>query len=215
MAQPNRNPVMGPYASRRNTYCPPARGHMVASSAHESAPVSVSTPARAHAISSHPGAPTSRVDSAEVMKIPEPIMDPITSSVASSGPSPRSRRASGSGVAGADGGDGSAAWRMGERDAGAVDGGAGSIQCKRPPIAAHRIASAVRRRNASARRVGGRGTRAERKVPGVPVQTFPRIFGQAPLVAPAHCRVADGPCTRGAESLAHRSRGADSKARLR
>ena len=38
---------------------------------------------------SQPGAPTNRVDSAEVIKIPDPIIEPITIMVASSGASPR------------------------------------------------------------------------------------------------------------------------------
>src|SRR5919206_665243 len=87
--QPKRNPMDGPYASRRNTYCPPARGHIAASSAQQSAPVIVSTPASAHATSSQPGEPTSRDDSAEVMKIPDPIIEPTTIIVASSRLSPR------------------------------------------------------------------------------------------------------------------------------
>ena len=57
--------------------------------AQQSAPVIVSTPASAHAISSQPGEPTSRDDSAEVMKIPDPIIEPTTIIVASSRLSPR------------------------------------------------------------------------------------------------------------------------------
>src|SRR6185295_4199268 len=81
----------GPYASRRNTYCPPARGHIAASSAQQSAPVMVSTPASAQATSNQPGDPTSRDDSAEVMKMPEPIIEPTTIMVASSRLRPRRR----------------------------------------------------------------------------------------------------------------------------
>src|ERR1041384_8461778 len=87
--QPKRNPTEGPYASRKNTYWPPARGHIAASSAQQSAPVIVSTPASAQAASSHPGEPTRREDSAEVMKIPDPIIDPTTIMVASSRLRPR------------------------------------------------------------------------------------------------------------------------------
>src|ERR1051325_10948326 len=87
--QPKRNPTGGPYASRRNTYWPPARGHMAANSAQHIAPVMVSTPASAHAASSHPGEPTSRDDSAETINIPDPIIDPTTIMVASSRLSPR------------------------------------------------------------------------------------------------------------------------------
>ena len=49
----------------------------------------VMTPAMTQARTSQPGVPISRVDSAEVMKMPEPIIEPITIMVASSGPSPR------------------------------------------------------------------------------------------------------------------------------
>src|ERR1041384_5245208 len=89
--QPKRNPTEGPYASRRNTYWPPARGHIAASSAQQSAPVIVSTPASAQAAINQPGDPTSRDDSAEVMKMPEPIIEPTTIIVASSRLRPRRR----------------------------------------------------------------------------------------------------------------------------
>src|SRR5919112_622618 len=87
--QPKRNPIDGPYASLRKTYCPPARGHIAASSAQHSAPVIVSMPAKAQATKSHPGDPTNRDDSAEVIKIPDPIIDPTTIIVASSRLRPR------------------------------------------------------------------------------------------------------------------------------
>src|SRR5581483_6657573 len=64
---------------------------MVASSEQQSAPVIVSKPAIAHARSSQPGAPLSRDVSADVIKIPDPIIDPITIMVASIGPSARTR----------------------------------------------------------------------------------------------------------------------------
>jgi hypothetical protein len=70
-------------------YWPPARGIIAASSAQQRAPVIVSTAATTQANSSQPGAPINRADSAEVMKIPEPIIDPITIIVASSGPRAR------------------------------------------------------------------------------------------------------------------------------
>src|SRR6266404_2117693 len=88
-AQPKRKPIEGPKASRRKTYCPPARGHIAASSAQHRAPVIVRTPARAQATSSQPGAPTSLEDSAETIKIPEPIIEPTTIMVASNKPRPR------------------------------------------------------------------------------------------------------------------------------
>ncbi len=62
---------------------------MAAISAAVAAPQTVMTPATAHAASSQPGVPTSLADSAEVMKIPEPIIDPTTIIVASIVPSSR------------------------------------------------------------------------------------------------------------------------------
>src|SRR4029453_8663225 len=67
---------------------------MVASSEQQRAPVIVNKPAIAHARSNQPGAPLSRDDSAEVIKIPEPIIEPITIMVASIGPSVRTSPAS-------------------------------------------------------------------------------------------------------------------------
>src|SRR5213080_3344816 len=64
---------------------------MVASSEQHNAPVIVSKPATAHASRSHPGAPLNRDDSAEVIKMPDPIIEPITIIVASIGPSARTR----------------------------------------------------------------------------------------------------------------------------
>src|SRR5829696_9732706 len=87
--QPNRKPIDGPYASRRKTYWPPARGHIAASSAQHNAPVIVRTPASAHAAISQPGEPTKREDSAEVIKMPDPIIEPTTIIVASSRLRPR------------------------------------------------------------------------------------------------------------------------------
>src|SRR6476646_4085325 len=65
---------------------PPARGIIAASSEQQSAPVIVITPATVHASNSQPGAPVSRDDSADVMKMPEPIIEPTTIIAASSGP---------------------------------------------------------------------------------------------------------------------------------
>ena len=49
----------------------------------------VRTPANAHANSNQPGEPTKRDDSAEVIKIPDPIIEPTTIIVASSTLKPR------------------------------------------------------------------------------------------------------------------------------
>src|SRR6185312_1928856 len=70
-------------------YIPPACGIMAESSPYESAPAMVSAPAIAHATSNHPGLPISRAISDETMKIPEPIITPITSMVESNKPRPR------------------------------------------------------------------------------------------------------------------------------
>jgi hypothetical protein len=69
--------------SRRNTYCPPARGYIAASSPYVSAPRIVTTPETTHAISNQNGELTLREMSAETMNMPEPIIDPATSIVAS------------------------------------------------------------------------------------------------------------------------------------
>src|SRR5437763_17130083 len=63
---------------------------MAASSADASAPETVIRPAKAQARNNQPGAPTSRADSADVMKMPDPIIEPTTIIVASSKLSPRS-----------------------------------------------------------------------------------------------------------------------------
>src|SRR5438105_435226 len=75
--------MSGPMDSRRKTYWPPARGNMAASSPYASAPSSVMMPVRIHATSRNQGDPTVREMSAETMKIPEPIIEPATSIVAS------------------------------------------------------------------------------------------------------------------------------------
>src|SRR6266404_5686331 len=87
--QPKRKPVAAPKASRRKTYWPPARGIIAASSAQHSAPVIVITPASNQAASSQPGEPTSRADSDETRKMPDPIIEPTTIMIASSDPRPR------------------------------------------------------------------------------------------------------------------------------
>jgi hypothetical protein len=81
--------VPGLYASRRNTYGPPARGIIAASSAQHNAPVMVITPASAQATSSQPGEPINLELSAEVMKMPDPIIEPITIIVPSTRVRPR------------------------------------------------------------------------------------------------------------------------------
>src|SRR6185295_4436244 len=69
--------------SLRKTYCPPARGYIAASSPYARAPRIVTTPDTIHAISSQNGELTVRAMSAATMKMPEPIIEPATSMVAS------------------------------------------------------------------------------------------------------------------------------------
>ena len=64
---------------------------MAAISAAQSEPVIVISPARPQATSSHPAHRRYRADSADVMKIPEPIIDPTTIIAASIVPSSRTR----------------------------------------------------------------------------------------------------------------------------
>jgi hypothetical protein len=51
--------------------------------------VIVNNPANAHASNSQPGAPLNRDDSADTIKMPDPIIEPMTIMVASIGPSAR------------------------------------------------------------------------------------------------------------------------------
>src|SRR2546423_2473240 len=69
--------------SRRNTYWPPALGYIAASSPYASATKMVTTPDTTQAIRSQKGEFTVREISADTMKIPEPIIEPATSIVAS------------------------------------------------------------------------------------------------------------------------------------
>src|ERR1700751_3180394 len=61
---------------------------MAASSPYASAPVMVKKPVSSHAASSSAGESTSRAISADTMKMPEPIIEPITMVVALMGPIP-------------------------------------------------------------------------------------------------------------------------------
>src|SRR5216117_2990840 len=96
--QPQRNPQSGEKASRRYTYCPPAFGIIAANSPYDSAAVSVSNPVTIQTTSNQPGEPTCRAIIDETMKIPEPIIEPATSMVESSKPSPLTNFCPASGV---------------------------------------------------------------------------------------------------------------------
>src|SRR5437762_5443163 len=89
--QPYMNPQIGPYASRRYAYCPPASGYAAPSSATERAPSSETAPPTIHTriISAAPG--TSAATSAGTMKIAVAIIVPTLIIVASNRPSSRLR----------------------------------------------------------------------------------------------------------------------------
>src|SRR5579872_559798 len=72
-----------PIASRKNKYWPPAFGNIAASSPYARAPSSVMTPVTIQTTSNQKGEPTDLAMSAETMKMPDPIMAPATSIVAS------------------------------------------------------------------------------------------------------------------------------------
>jgi hypothetical protein len=75
--------MRGPIDSRRKTYCPPALGYMAASSPYARAPSNVITPVITHATTNQNGEGSDLAMSAETMKMPEPIIEPATSMVAS------------------------------------------------------------------------------------------------------------------------------------
>src|SRR5215210_8695558 len=75
--------MRGPIDSRRKRYWPPARGYIAASSPYASAPSSVITPASTQARIIQSGEGRSRAIPADTMKMPDPIIDPATSIVAS------------------------------------------------------------------------------------------------------------------------------------
>ena len=68
---------------------PPASGIIEASSPYEIAAAMVKTPVTAHATNSHPPPPSSRYISAGTIKIPDPIMVPMTIMTESKSPSSR------------------------------------------------------------------------------------------------------------------------------
>src|SRR6185312_10888482 len=85
IAQPQRKPRAGEYASRRNTYTPPAFGNADASSAAMSAPHSVSRPDTIHTAYTAPTPGTAPVITDGCTNIEAPMMMPTTSAVAWSG----------------------------------------------------------------------------------------------------------------------------------
>ena len=85
-AHPYMNATEGWYASRRYAYCPPTSGRSAASSAYANAPSSAMTPPAAHAPTISAGVCTDCATTYGLMKMPEPMMPPMTIMVASNAP---------------------------------------------------------------------------------------------------------------------------------
>src|SRR5262245_15245245 len=81
--QPHRNAAGLPYASRRETYGPPARGIIAASSASASDPHNVTRPIPIHTLMIGPNDRNGPATSPIFRKIPEPMIEPTTTITAS------------------------------------------------------------------------------------------------------------------------------------
>ena len=81
--QPYKKPGMSPYASRKNTYSPPARGKSAPISAYVNAPASDKSPAHTQTSNTIDGEPTCCAMVADFKKIPVPIIVPTTSETVS------------------------------------------------------------------------------------------------------------------------------------
>src|SRR5688572_4800970 len=88
---PVMNPASGPYASRRYTYSPPARGRSAASSAYAIAPKNASTPPAIHVERNHVGCGTSDATKGGENRMPPPMTLATMMAAASNGPSRLSR----------------------------------------------------------------------------------------------------------------------------
>src|SRR5262245_15287467 len=84
--QPKRKAMRRPYVSRRNTYCPPACGNNVASSAIDSAPHRQTTPPSTQTARIAGAEPASAAIELGTRKIPLPIISPMTTAVALEAP---------------------------------------------------------------------------------------------------------------------------------
>src|SRR5688572_26193801 len=115
-AQPKRNAVTRPHASRMNTYIPPVCGYAPDSSASVSAPHSANSPPATHTDMSGSGPGSLSVMPAGERKIPEPIVDPTRTATALQSPSWRVREGAGAPVdaGGLGGADIREGWSWGE-----------------------------------------------------------------------------------------------------
>src|SRR3954451_12885973 len=91
IVQPYRYPVVRPYASRRNTYSPPAFGIIAASSAYVSAPATARSPDTIQTAITVSGEPTLQVITRVLRNTPVPIMLAMLTEVAATSPRPRTR----------------------------------------------------------------------------------------------------------------------------
>src|ERR1043165_8426041 len=88
---PQRNPSIGPHASRRKTYCPPVAGIIAPSSAYASAPKNERTPVKIQIAMIHVAEGNCCATTFGTRKIPAPMMVPTTIAVESHSPSLRGR----------------------------------------------------------------------------------------------------------------------------
>src|SRR5688572_12253384 len=88
---PVMKPASGPYASRRYTYSPPARGRNAASSAYAIAPKNASTPPAIHVDRNQTGCGTIDAMSGGVKRMPPPMTLATMMAAASNGPRRLSR----------------------------------------------------------------------------------------------------------------------------
>src|SRR3954468_12617923 len=89
--QPKRNAGMRPQPSRMNTYAPPVSGKAPESSARVSAPQSANSPPAIHTAMSGRGPGSLSAMPAGERKMPEPIVDPMSTATALQRPSWRLR----------------------------------------------------------------------------------------------------------------------------
>ena len=90
--QPKRKAARRPHASRMKTYSPPVAGNALATSASVSAPHSTKMPPKSHTESSGSGPGSLSAMPAGDRKIPEPIVEPMSTATALKRPSRRGSR---------------------------------------------------------------------------------------------------------------------------
>src|SRR5690348_14690449 len=89
--QPQRNPSIGPQASRRKTYCPPVAGIIAPSSAYASAPKNDRTPVKIQMATIHGAEGNCLATTFGTRKMPAPMIVPTAIAAESHRPSLRGR----------------------------------------------------------------------------------------------------------------------------